>query len=339
MRGRQSGLLALLVLCLLLPAAAATAQAPELLAGRAFLPLVSASAPSSCQPLPGATYNTLSVLPPPTDRPAEQHADLNLALRGYTPTSAYLGLVDYGGPTDPAAPQLPGLFADNRTGAFVRVQRVYDWNWACNCRGAPLANPPVTLAELAVTPGETLHVPDSGYTIGSGYEVVVLYAAPDRLTLKYTRNDNVVHGFTLHLENLCVDAPLLSLYQRWNAAGRSQFGRPIGEKQSIQWLIANTATEVEALRSLVYRTAWMVDTHQPYTKEAAMCKLYGSEVASRAVDRALQVHGALGYDRDFPLERNWRDARIAEIFEGTNEIQRIVIAGQVLRPYGVRVAP
>ncbi len=123
------------------------------------------------------------------------------------------------------------------------------------------------------------------------------------------------------------------------AAGRSQFGRPIGEKQSIQWLIANTACEVEALRSLVYRTAWMVDTHQPYTKEAGMCKLYGSEVASRAIDRAVQVHGALGYSRDFPLERMWRDARIAEIFEGTNEIQRIVIAGQVLRPYGVRVAP
>jgi acyl-CoA dehydrogenase len=123
------------------------------------------------------------------------------------------------------------------------------------------------------------------------------------------------------------------------AAGRSQFGKLIGEKQSIQWLIANTAVEVETLRSLVYRTAWLVDTGQPYTKEAAMCKLYGSEVASRAVDRALQVHGALGYDRDFPVERTWRDARIAEIFEGTNEIQRIVIAGQVLRPYGVRVQP
>ncbi len=122
------------------------------------------------------------------------------------------------------------------------------------------------------------------------------------------------------------------------AAGRSQFGKPIGEKQAVQWLIANTAVEVEALRSLVYRTAWMVDTHQPFTREAAICKLYGSEVASRAVDRALQVHGALGYDRDFPLERSWRDARIAEIFEGTNEIQRIVIAGQVLRPYGVRVS-
>lgn len=123
------------------------------------------------------------------------------------------------------------------------------------------------------------------------------------------------------------------------AAGRSQFGKPIGEKQSIQWLIANTATEVEALRSLVYRTAWLVDTHQPYTKEAGMCKLFGSEVASKALDRAVQVHGALGYNRDFPLERMWRDARIAEIFEGTNEVQRIVIASNVLQPYGLRVRP
>jgi len=123
------------------------------------------------------------------------------------------------------------------------------------------------------------------------------------------------------------------------AAGRSQFGVPIGDKQSLQWIIANTATDVEALRSLVYRTAWLVDTRQPFTKEAAICKLFGSEVASRAIDRAVTVHGALGYDRDYPLERMWRDARIAEIFEGTNEIQRIVIAGQVLRPYGVRVKP
>ncbi len=84
------------------------------------------------------------------------------------------------------------------------MQRVYDWNWACNCRGAPLTSPPVTLADLATTPGEPLLVPNSGYSIGSGYEVLVLYAAEDRITLKYTRNDNVVHGYTLHLERLCV---------------------------------------------------------------------------------------------------------------------------------------
>ncbi len=230
-------LAALLTIVWLLNAAEAAAQESELWSSRVFLPSVAVGAGSGCPALPGASYAALTVLPPPTDRPAEQHADLNLALRGYTPTGGHLGLVDYGGPTDPGAPQLAGLFSDNRTGAFVRLHRVHDWNWGCNCRGAPLVNPPVTLAELATAPGETLHVPDSGYTIGSGYEVLVLYATPDRITLKYTRNDNVVHGFTLHLEGLCVDPPLLDLYRSWNGAGRGQlpalragqaFGRAAG---------------------------------------------------------------------------------------------------------------
>lgn len=216
------GLAVPLVMAFLATSGAAAAQESGLLAGRAFLPLLTVSAAPTCQPLPLANYGALSVLPPPTDRPAEQHADLNLALRSHVATGGALGLVDYGGPTDPAAPQLPGLFSDNRTGEFIALHRVYDWNWGCNCRGAPLTDPPATLAELAVTPGETVHVPDSGYTIGSGYEVLVLYAAQDRITLKYTRTDNVVHGFTLHLEALCVDPPLLSLYQTLNAAGRGQ---------------------------------------------------------------------------------------------------------------------
>jgi alkylation response protein AidB-like acyl-CoA dehydrogenase len=98
------------------------------------------------------------------------------------------------------------------------------------------------------------------------------------------------------------------------------------------------ATEIEALRSLIYRTAWLVDNKQPFTKEAAMCKLYGSEVAHRCVDRALQIHGGLGYSRDFWMERAFRDQRIAEIYEGTSEIQRIVIASQVFRTEGVRIS-
>ncbi len=206
-------------------------EAPSLPA-RAFLPQIVSSG-SGCQSLPGASYDAITVLPPPTDRPAELHADLNLALRGYEPTSGLLGLVDYGGPFDPGSPQLPGLFADNRTGVFVRLHRVFDWNWSCNCRGNPLTTPPVTLTDLATAPGETIHVPDSGYSIGnrsaagedlidSGYEVLVLYATKDRLTLKYTRNDNVVHGYTLHLERICVDPALLSLYNQWNSAGRSK---------------------------------------------------------------------------------------------------------------------
>jgi hypothetical protein len=188
-----------------------------------YLPIV--AKPEGCQPIPGETYSVLSVNPPPTDRPAEIHADLNLALRGYELTDALKGLVDYNGGGDGNAPQLPGLFSDRRTAVISDVFRVYDWNWSCNCRGALLANWPVTLAELATTPAETIHVPDSGYTIGAlgnGYEVLVLYAALDRITLKYTREDNVVRGYTLHVENVCVEPSLLGLYQDWNAAGRGK---------------------------------------------------------------------------------------------------------------------
>ena len=122
------------------------------------------------------------------------------------------------------------------------------------------------------------------------------------------------------------------------AKTRQQFGAPIAHKQSVHFTIADMATEIEALRSLVYRTAWLVDTGQPFTKEAAMCKLYGSEVAHRCTDSALQIHGGLGYSRDFWVERAFRDQRITEIFEGTSEIQRIVIASNLFRPEGVRIS-
>ncbi len=123
------------------------------------------------------------------------------------------------------------------------------------------------------------------------------------------------------------------------AKTRKQFGVALAHKQSVQWKIADMATEVEALRSLVYRVAWLVDAGQPFGQLAAMCKMYGSEVASRAIDMALQIHGGLGFTRDFPIERNFRDARISEIFEGTSEIQRIVIASNIFREHGVRIRP
>ncbi len=122
----------------------------------------------------------------------------------------------------------------------------------------------------------------------------------------------------------------------WSMA-REQFGVPIATKQSVHFMIADMITEIEALRSLIYRTAWLVDNHKPFIAEASACKLFGSEVASRCIDRAVQIHGALGYSRDYWVERGWRDARIAEIFEGTNEIQRIVLAANAFRPYGVRI--
>jgi alkylation response protein AidB-like acyl-CoA dehydrogenase len=128
----------------------------------------------------------------------------------------------------------------------------------------------------------------------------------------------------------------LEASMQW-ARAREQFGVPIATKQSVHFMIADMATEIEALSSLIYRTAWMIDTGQPHILEAAACKLFGSEVAHRCIDRAVQIHGALGYSRDYEIERGWRDQRITEIYEGTNEIQRIVIAANLFRPYGMRI--
>ncbi len=179
--------------------------------------------PPGCY-IAGETYNTVTIISTPTERPAEAHADLNLALRGYITTTATLGLVDIGGGSDANAPQLYNLFQDTRTPTFTVAYRVYDWNWACNCRGAPLTTWDVTLAGMATTKDEIIRVPGSGYDIGrlpNGFEVMVLYAAPNRVTLKYTREDNVVSGYTVHIENICVEPTLLSLYNTMNAAGRA----------------------------------------------------------------------------------------------------------------------
>ncbi len=202
---------------------------------RAYLPFVS-NKPSGCAPMPGVQYSTLSVNWPPTDRPAEEHADLNLALRGYEITSAPLALVEYGGSPDPKAPKLYTLFADSRLPAFTTAYQVYDWDWDCNCRSSLLTEWPVTLLDMGTAPGEVLYLPDSGYDIGSGYEALVLYASEERITLKYTRDDNVVIGYTIHVENICVEPSLLALYRTWNDAGRGQLpalraGQPFGRAE------------------------------------------------------------------------------------------------------------
>ncbi len=111
---------------------------------------------------------------------------------------------------------------------------------------------------------------------------------------------------------------------------RVQFGQPIAKFQAIQWMISDMATEVDAARLMVYRAAAMKDAGLRFTKEAAMAKLYASEVAERAAFKALQTHGGYGYSREYPVERIYRDQRLCSIGEGTSEIQRLVIARQVL---------
>jgi alkylation response protein AidB-like acyl-CoA dehydrogenase len=111
---------------------------------------------------------------------------------------------------------------------------------------------------------------------------------------------------------------------------RKQFGRPVAGFQGVHFALADMATEVEAATHLVYHAAWLKQQGLPYKKEAAMAKLYASELAMRATTKAVQLHGGYGYTTDYPVERMMRDAKICEIGEGTSEIQRIVIARQLL---------
>ncbi|MGL6166693.1 MAG: acryloyl-CoA reductase [Fusobacteriaceae bacterium] len=112
---------------------------------------------------------------------------------------------------------------------------------------------------------------------------------------------------------------------------REQFGKPISSFQGISWYIAEMATKIEATRHLVNYAAWLKQTGKPHTKEAAMCKYFASETAKFVTDKALQVHGGYGYMREYSLERMLRDAKITEIYEGTSEIHKIVIAKQVIK--------
>ncbi|MCR5482643.1 MAG: acyl-CoA dehydrogenase family protein [Clostridia bacterium] len=111
---------------------------------------------------------------------------------------------------------------------------------------------------------------------------------------------------------------------------RVQFGKPIAALQGIQWYIADMAMKTEAAKALLYMTASLADSGKPFTKEAAMCKLFAAENARFVTNLALQIHGGYGYMKDYPLERMYRDAKITEIYEGTSEIHKVVIARAVM---------
>jgi butyryl-CoA dehydrogenase len=115
------------------------------------------------------------------------------------------------------------------------------------------------------------------------------------------------------------------------ARQRKAFGHPIAEFQAIQFMLADMATEIDAARLLTRRAAWKQDSGARFTKEAAIAKLFASETATRVAHKAIQVHGGYGYSHEYPVERAYRDARITEIYEGTSEIQRLVIASWALR--------
>jgi alkylation response protein AidB-like acyl-CoA dehydrogenase len=115
------------------------------------------------------------------------------------------------------------------------------------------------------------------------------------------------------------------------AKERVQFGRPIAEHQAVQFMLADMAMRIEAARILVLRAAWLRDRGRPFKKEAAMAKLYASEMSSFVTNKAVQIHGGYGYIKDYPVERFLRDAKLTELGEGTSEVQRLVIARELYR--------
>jgi alkylation response protein AidB-like acyl-CoA dehydrogenase len=118
------------------------------------------------------------------------------------------------------------------------------------------------------------------------------------------------------------------------AQTREQFGRPIGSFQGVAFMIADMATEIEAARALVWKAAWLKDKGRDFSLVAAQAKLFASEVSSRVTNDAVQVHGGYGYVTEYPVERYLRDAKLTEIGEGTSQVQRLVIARQIL---GLRI--
>lgn len=114
------------------------------------------------------------------------------------------------------------------------------------------------------------------------------------------------------------------------AKEREVFKRPIAKFQGIQWMLADAATQLEAARMLTYYAADLKEQGVPFTKQAAMAKLFAAEASHKVVDTALQIHGGYGYMKEYPIERIYRDQRITELFEGTSQVQKIVIAGQLL---------
>jgi alkylation response protein AidB-like acyl-CoA dehydrogenase len=110
-----------------------------------------------------------------------------------------------------------------------------------------------------------------------------------------------------------------------------RYGKPIATKQAIQWMLADMATQLEAARLLVYSASMLREEGKPISKEAAMAKLFASEASDYICNKAIQIHGGYGFIKDFKVERLYRDSKITTIYEGTNEVQRMVISGAVLR--------
>lgn len=191
-----------------------------------FLPVILSS--SACTSNTGQVYSQGFALQYELDnpvRPAWNHPDKNIELRSYTPNNdptLVRELIDYGSDDPTQPPQFATLFNPYKVPALTGFYRIHDWIWAPSpnpgTQGPPAPWPPVTVMGLATTPGELIHVPLSGYDIGGGMEVIVLFADADSVTLRYTREDSAGSpGYAVHIDNICTDVNLLALYNALDA--------------------------------------------------------------------------------------------------------------------------
>ncbi len=252
----------------------------------------------------------------------------------------------------------PGAGSDIQGGVRTRAEKVGN-EWVINgskmwCTNAGIAEYIITLVRTDPRGGSRslsmILVPTDtpGLRIGPPEKKMGLHGSPTHAVTYdnvHVPLDNLVgeEGRGLQQALATLDGGRISIgalavglaqaafeYARDYARERRAFGQRIADFEAIQWMLADAATEIEAARTLVYRAAWLKDKGRPYTKEAAMAKLFATEMAERVCRNAIQIFGGYGYSREYPVERIYRDARLMTIGEGTSEIQRLVIARHVL---------
>jgi hypothetical protein len=198
-----------------------------------YLPVIFGPSPISCPTSSNNSYVSGPAFRFDTDnpvRPAYNHADKNIELRGYAPNTdpnLKRELVDYGSDDPTQPPQLATLFRPNRVPAFGQFLQVHHWSWAPSpnpgTRSGPITMPATTAVRFTLPPGQPLHVPTSGYDIGGGAEVLILFADADTVTLHYTREDSAARGYTIHIDEICTDPNLLNLYNSLDAPGGPRY--------------------------------------------------------------------------------------------------------------------
>lgn len=252
----------------------------------------------------------------------------------------------------------PGAGSDLQGGVRTKAEQ-RGREWVIN--GAKMWTTNASIAEYIITLVRTdtsgnsrslsqILVPTDtpGLTIGPAEKKMGLHGSPTHaVTFEDVRVplDNLIgekgHGLqqtlsTLDGGRISIGALSIGLaqaayeYALAYAKERRAFGKQIAEFQAIQWMLADAATEIEAARALLYKAAWLKQQGRPHIKEASMAKMFATEMAERVCRNAIQVHGGYGYSSEYPVERIYRDARLMTIGEGTSEIQRLVIARQIL---------